>query len=169
MNKKLIQQLSDGEIAVKNDGTIEWLQRVIKEAFPNDDIPSMFVWDYYFKSDNEDEFWGDSSTTLPVYSVKDFFIEGEQEKTFPRVMLVSNYDTIKSAIKRVVFMKKNGQYLAWCLSTTLEEADKEIDINSWHYAWEVEEQTFPITITEEIYNELTNEQKELINQITQTK
>jgi hypothetical protein len=79
MNKKLIKQLRDGKIAVKNDGTNEQLQRVLKDAFPNDDIRSMFVWDYYFKSDNEVEFWGDSSTNLPTYSVKDFFTEEQKQ------------------------------------------------------------------------------------------
>jgi hypothetical protein len=169
LNTKLIKQLRDGEIAVKNDETIEELNEILEEAFPSDDSQSIGIWDYYYRVEKE-HYWGcDSSTTLPTYSVKDFFIEAEQEKTFPRVMLVSSVNKKKTAVKRVVFMVKNGEYLAWCIAETLEEAEKETGVNSWSYAWELKEQTFPITITEKQYNELTDEQKELINQITQTK
>jgi hypothetical protein len=169
MNKKLIKQLSDGKIAVKNDGTIDELNEILKEAFPSDDSQSIGIWDYYYGVEKE-HYWGcDSSTTLPTYSVKDFFTDGEQEKTFPRVMLVSNENNKNFALKRVVIMVKNGKYVAWFKAKSLEEAEYETSATAWDYAWEVEEQTFPITITETQYNSLTEEQKELINQLTKTK
>jgi hypothetical protein len=166
MNKKLIQQLRNGKIAVKNDGTIDELNEILKEAFPSDDSQSIGIWDFYYGVEKE-HYWGcDSSTNLPSYSVKDFFTDAEQEKTFPRVMLVNDVNNIMTSIPRVVFMIKNGKYLGWLGANTIEEAEKVTEIFSWHYAWEVEEHTFPITITEKQYNELNEEQKELINQIT---
>lgn len=38
-----------------------------------------------------------------------------------RVMLVSNKNDIKSAEERVVFMEKDGHYLAWSSVKTLKE------------------------------------------------
>jgi hypothetical protein len=170
LNKKLIQRLRDGKIAVKNDGTIEDLNEILKEAFPNTE--TIGIWDFYYAVEKE-HYWGcDSTTTLPIYSVKDFFTDAEQEKTFPRVMLVNDVNDIDTSIPRVVFMIKNGKYLAWNGADTLEKSENVTDNFPWSYAWEVEDankQTFPITITETQYNELTEEQKQLINQITQTK
>jgi hypothetical protein len=165
LNKKLIQQLRNGEIAVENDGTIEQLQQVIKEAFPKDKASTSGISTFYFKCVSDDISWdSEPNTELPFFSVNDFFIE---EKTFPRVMLVSDVDDIETASKRVIFMVKNGKYLGWEGAKTIEESERVIEVFSWDYAWEVEEQTFPITITEKQYNELTDEQKELINQINQ--
>jgi len=71
-----------------------------------------------------------------------------QEKTYPRVMLVSNVNKIKTAKKRVVFMEKNGKYLAWNGVETLEEAENEMNVGYWDFAWELEEKTrFPFTLT----------------------
>ena len=168
LNKKLIQRLRNGKIAVENDGTIEDLQQVLAEAFPTDDSRPTGTWDSYFRL--EKNCWvGNSTTNLPSYSVKDFFKDAKQEKTFPRVMLVSDTNSKKKAVKRVIFMIKNGKYLGWLSANTIEESERVTETFSWPYAWEVKEQTFPITITEKQYNSLTNEQKELINQITQTK
>ena len=36
MNEKLIKQLIEGTIALKNDGTLEELNKVLKYAFPLD-------------------------------------------------------------------------------------------------------------------------------------
>jgi len=40
MNKKLIEQLQNGEIAVKNDGTVEELKKVMESAFDEDSTPN---------------------------------------------------------------------------------------------------------------------------------
>lgn len=40
MNKKLINKLRKGTVAVKNDGTLEELREVLKYAFPKDELPS---------------------------------------------------------------------------------------------------------------------------------
>ena len=68
-------------------------------------------------------------------------IELPEEKTYPRVMMVS-FDN-NSWHKRVVFMEKCGGYLAWASAETLEEVEKEIDTCCWKYAKEIE----PIEVT----------------------
>jgi hypothetical protein len=71
-----------------------------------------------------------------------------QEKTYPRVMLVNSENKIETASQRVVFMKKNGKYLAWIDAKTLEEAEKINNVIVWDFAWELEEKTrFPFTLT----------------------
>ena len=69
-------------------------------------------------------------------------IELPEEKTYPRVMLVSD-DGIDWDTRRVVFMEKCGGFLAWINVKTLEEAEKEIDTKFWKYAQEID----PIEVT----------------------
>ena len=64
-------------------------------------------------------------------------IELPEEKTYPRVMLVSD-DGINWDTRRVVFMEKCGGFLAWISAKTLEEAEKEVDTRLWKYAKEFE-------------------------------
>ena len=68
-------------------------------------------------------------------------IELPEEKTYPRVMLVS-LDK-KYWQKRVVFMEKCGGFLAWSGAETLEEAENETYTYFWKYAKEIE----PIQVT----------------------
>ena len=71
-----------------------------------------------------------------------------QEKTYPRVMLVNSENKIETAILRVVFIEKNGKYLAWYDVKTLKEAEKIMNVAVWDFAWELEEKTrFPFTLT----------------------
>ena len=69
-------------------------------------------------------------------------IELPEEKTYPRVMLVSD-DNINWDDRRVVFMEKCGGFLAWSGAETLEEAENETDTIFWEYAKEIE----PIEVT----------------------
>ena len=64
-------------------------------------------------------------------------IELPEEKTYPRVMLVSN-DNINFSNRRVVFMEKCGGFLAWSDAKTIEEAEKETGTVFWKYAKEFE-------------------------------
>jgi|SRR5690625_2650300 len=56
---------------------------------------------------------------------------------YPKVMEVSIYKDFRNSLKRVVFMEKNGMYLAWAGAATLEEADRELEVISWPYAREI--------------------------------
>ncbi len=74
-------------------------------------------------------------------------IELPEEKTYPRVMLVSD-DQIDWK-KRVVFMEKCGRFLTWYNVRTMEDAENEIATCFWEYAKEIE----PIEVTlEDIAN-----------------
>ena len=74
-------------------------------------------------------------------------IELPEEKVYPRVMMVSANKV--EWHKRVVFMEKNGRYLAWNDATTFEEAEKAMNLTSWKYAKDIEEpKEFTITLSE---------------------
>ena len=83
-------------------------------------------------------------------------IELPEEKTYPRVMLVS--EDKKDWRKMVVFMEKCGKYLAWYNSETLEEAENTFCITDWQFAKEFE----PIEVTLEEIAEWKGTIKELI-------
>ena len=68
-------------------------------------------------------------------------IELPEEKTYPRVMLVSDYKI--DWYKRIVFMEKNGGFLVWAFAETFEEAEKSTSTTFWKYAKEIE----PIQVT----------------------
>ena len=63
-------------------------------------------------------------------------IELPEEKTYPRVMLVSHDK--KDWNKRVVFMEKCGGFIAWFKAKTLDEAKNGTDTCFWNYAKEIE-------------------------------
>jgi len=76
---------------------------------------------------------------------------GENGKTYPRVMLVNDVDDIKNAFKRVVFMEKNGNYLAWINAESFEDSEKECSTACWKYAWEINKKPsrFPFELSSE--------------------
>ena len=63
-------------------------------------------------------------------------IELPEEKTYPRIMFVSNDN--KNWCKRVVFMEKCGGFISWVYAKTLEEAKNETLTFFWYYAKEIE-------------------------------
>ena len=66
-------------------------------------------------------------------------IELPEEKEYPKVMLVSNspINSQNVGYKRVVFMEKQGKYLAWQYAETIEAAEKETSSVPWEYAVDV--------------------------------
>ena len=84
-------------------------------------------------------------------------IELPEEKTYPRVMLVSDDNVIFDS-QRVVFMEKCGGFLAWANAKTLEEAKKETGTIFWKYAKEIE----PIEVTLEEIAEWRGVSKEQV-------
>ena len=84
-------------------------------------------------------------------------IELPEEKTYPRVMQVSD-DNINWDNQRVVFMEKRGGFLAWDGAKTLDEAENEIYSSFWEYAKEIE----PIEVTMEEIAEWKGVSKEQI-------
>lgn len=59
-----------------------------------------------------------------------------QANEYPKVMEVSNNNV--SWQKRVVFMEKNGNFLAWVDAKSIEEAENEIYTYTWGFAREIQ-------------------------------
>lgn len=74
-------------------------------------------------------------------------IELPEEKTYPRVMMVSFNS--KNWVRRVVFMEKCGRYLAWENAKTVEEAENQVNSVAWRFAKDIEEpKEFTITLSD---------------------
>lgn len=79
--KTLIEQLRDGEIAVKNDGSKLELAKILKAAFPNDN-GSSGIYPFYKKMLNgANYFRGIMGYTGTSYSVKEFIKELDNQQT----------------------------------------------------------------------------------------
>ncbi len=111
------------------------------------------IFNYYGIINGEFDFW----TISEVREYNAEIIELPEEKTYPRVMLVSN-DNIKGERRRVVFMEKCGGFLAWADAKTLHEAKSETNVVFWRYAKEIE----PIEVTIEEIAEWKGVSKEQI-------
>lgn len=76
-----IKDLSEGRVAVINDGTRKELGTVLKEAFPEDKSGVNGGDKYYFRFSNKSSFWrGNDKTDLPTQSVKEFYKQLKTEK-----------------------------------------------------------------------------------------
>lgn len=76
LNKKLIQQLRNGEIAVENSGNVEQLREVLKAAFPEyDELPFGYS-KYYSRSAINTDAWTVLSLhhkSKPAFKISDFY------------------------------------------------------------------------------------------------
>ena len=170
MNEKLIKQLREGTIALKNDGTLYELNKVLQYAFPNDYAKSNGSRKYYFKHDDENIWMWGEKTDLPSHSVKEFL---KPESEYPKVMRVScnpfkTQEDYDEGYTEVVFMEKCGKYIAWNRAETLEEAEETTITNDWDYAvdlnWQPEEETKPLKLTmEQIAEKFNAEKIEIVN------
>lgn len=98
----------------------------------------------WIETDDGYSFWaevlkGDFNRFFLRYPKKgEELLELEKDtKTYPKVMEVSNFENFSNPRTRVVFMEKNGKYLAWSNASTLEEAEKTFTVTYWDYAREV--------------------------------
>ena len=170
MNEKLIKQLREGTIALKNDGTLDELNKVLKYAFPNEPSESKGIRKYYFATSNKYYWTLNDTTNLPSYSVKEFL---KPESEYPKVMKVSMFpiktkEQFENAGTRVVFMKKNDRFIAWTNAKTIEKSEYEVATYPWNYAvdlnWQPEEETKPLKLTmEQIAEKFNAEKIEIVN------
>ncbi len=144
--KFTIEDLRNGKVAVENDGTLEELKEVLKLAQPNTHSVYFAGNSKYYWMHN-DYFWNnrDELPVLPVVSVKDFLPVKSQ---YPKVMWVSGDKNFNNKAKRVVFMEKNGKYIAWRGAETLLESEKEHNTTSWQFAKDIEPETVELTMNE---------------------
>ena len=170
MNEKLIKQLRERTIALKNDGTLEELNKVLKYAFPNEPSESKGVADYYFAGLNKYYWTLNDTTNLPSHSVKEFL---KPENEYPKVMKVSMFpiktkEQFENAKTRVVFMEKCGKFIAWLDVNTIEKSENVTYTAVWDYAveldWKPEEETKPLKLTmEQIAEKFNVEKIEIVN------
>ena len=129
MNNKVIKVLDE-----------EHGKRVIeffKQYYDTSELKGTRIGSYYGIINGEFDLWD-------IDEVKNYnaeIIELPEERAYPRVMLVS-YDKMTWS-KRVVFMEKNGGFLACGFAETLEEVEKSTSNMFWKYAKEIE----PIWVT----------------------
>ena len=170
MNEKLIKQLREGTIALKNDGTLEDLKKVLWYAFPEDKTNSEGTFKYYYKRPYYNE-WGCSDIINALtHSVKEFL---KPESEYPKVMKVSMFpiktkEQFENARTRVVFMKKNDRFIAWTDAKTIEKSEYEVATYPWSYAvdlnWQPEEEIKPLKLTmEQIAEKFNAEKIEIVN------
>lgn len=114
---------------------------IFRENTSNGVIHGGFDW---IETDDGYSFWaevlkGDFNRFFLRYPKKEEeLLELEKDtKTYPKVMEVSNSENFSNPKTRVVFMEKNGKYLAWLNASTLEEAEKTFIVAYWDYAREV--------------------------------
>ena len=170
MNEKLIKQLKERTIALKNDGTLNELRKVLKYAFPLDTGNTTGLYLNYSASNKKDYWTGADTPNLPSHSVKEFL---KPENEYPKVMKVSNQpittkEDFKYANKRVVFMKKNDIFIAWFDADTIEKSENITSTTCWNYAvdldWKPEEEKKPLKLTmEQIAEKFNAERIEIVN------
>jgi hypothetical protein len=132
--KPTIENLRNGLCAVRNDGTLEELNRVMKLAFNQDGFvaPYKFYWKGFCKD----------YTILPSFSVKEFL-----QPEFPRVMMVGNCRNIGSWLKRLVYGKIGNWWYAYSNIDSINELTDDVPLNPWKYAEEIEEEpTLELTL-----------------------
>ena len=170
MNEKLIKQLREGTIALKNDGTLNELRKVLKYAFPLDIGNTIGLYLNYRASNDRDYWSGADNTWLISHSVKEFL---KLENEYPKVMKVSNnpiktLEDFKYANTRVVFIEKCGKFIAWLNEDTIEKSENVTSTTAWNYAvdldWQPEEETKPLKLTmEQIAEKFNAEKIEIVN------
>lgn len=171
MNEKLIKQLREGTVALKNDGTLEELNKVLRYAFTNDKCKIIGDCKYYLKLDYGENLWvGNDKIDVPSHSVKEFL---KPENEYPKLMKVSDYpiktkEDFKNANKRVVFMEKCGKFIAWLNEDTIEKSENVTSTTAWNYAvdldWQPEEKTKPLKLTmKQIAEKFNSEKIEIVN------
>ena len=66
---------------------------------------------------------------------------------YPKVMIVSDSADFRCPSTRVVFMEKNGKFLAWSCAKTIEDAEEKVFVTDWNFAKNIG-QTVEITLEE---------------------
>ena|SRR5690606_933140 len=121
--KYTIEDLRNGKCAVKNDGTVEELKKVLRLAFPSDNSVIEGAHKYYYSSSHEGEWMGSSypRNDLPVQSVKNFldrredFKHGDEVEAFLHGRWIKcKYASkcINNPDRSVVFYPKQKIYLS---------------------------------------------------------
>lgn len=97
------------------------------------------------KTEEGPDFWYE---VIKMKNFDLFFKKYPKTPKYPKVMLVRNLCD-RNWEQRVVFMEKNGWFIAWVGAKTLEEAESELGIYCWREAKDIEEpKIIELTIAE---------------------
>ena len=112
-NEERISQLRSGEIAVRNDGTLEQLQAILKHTFTLDIAPCNGAQNVYMAAGEVGYWTGSRATYLTEYSVLDFILPDDTETAEPEFKWgeeVEVRDGEKESWKRKIFVGINPKY-----------------------------------------------------------
>lgn len=148
MAKFTIKDLAEGKCAVMNDGTVEELNKVLKEAFPGAK-KAYGCGNLYFRHDDGSwNSWFD--TKLPSQSVKDFLEELEKSE-FPKKgdrILVSN-DNGRWVERTFITFIEGAFYPVVCVNTEHEsnfKDGKKFSTHHWCYWKPIEKKVLEVTL-----------------------
>lgn len=107
-------------------------------------------------------------TKEQCYTKKGYFVEGHKSPSlfksnpfesiseYPKLMEVSNERDFSNPCIRVVFTKKQGEYIAWNTAETIEDSEKSFYCYSWKYAREIQPEKKKTRLTMEDIAKLAN-------------
>lgn len=149
MAKFTIKDLAEGKCAVKSDGTLEELNKVLKAAFPSSGRAVCGDKPFYYKY--IDGFWASwYKTKLPVQSVKDFLEELESPKLPKRGdrILVSNDNGRWNKRTFITFIEGDLRPVV-CVDTSHEsnfKDGKKFSTYHWCYWKPIEKKVLEVTL-----------------------
>lgn len=149
MAKFTIKDLAEGKCAVKNDGTIEELNKVLKAAFPECNRTGGEK--LYYMTWDKCICWGYNIINIPFQSVKDFLEELESLKLPKRGdrILVKNRECDKWYDKIFVTFIPGSVYSICCVLGNDEEKfynNKPFMTNEWEYWKPIEKKVLEVTL-----------------------
>lgn len=103
---------------------------------------SSFGRNFSFTSDNGSIYFTCEKASLWL-DLNNWQIVEEPVSQYPKVMWVSNESLEKAkdeGRKRVVFMEKQGRFLAWVNAETIKGAESYVGTKDWKYAVDIEEE-----------------------------
>lgn len=144
--KTLIERLRDGEIIIKNDGTLEELRRVLSVACPDDKAVPSGSCDLYctFRENGSNLKWTSGMMTIKTVSVKEFIKELDAKEAdskewmpeFGELIEVSANKEFKRSEERIFLGYIKQALYPFC--TVSEAFKKEFEKGEKvdHYYWE---------------------------------
>ncbi len=126
-------KLEEGKRYVRRDGEISGVLEkntgMSKCNFPFYDPAHEFSY-------NEKGWFFGGHSDVDLISEYSEYVEPKQNP-YPKVMMVSEHGGIW--LKRVVFMEKNGKFIAWNQAKTLEQSESSYHTTPWPCAKDIEE------------------------------
>ena len=141
-----IEDLRQGRVAVINDGTIDDLDRVLYNAFPNDNSFDQLLQMNFFKPNDKfirnyivlffDKWFRDNETDLPTQSVKVFLKEIEQMET--KELKVGDNLSLKETKLYSILLSKDNESRVYC-NLDLIQVQVKVNIYSDYHSIIVEQ------------------------------